>query len=106
MGEEKFGGINHIGERKKDVNGVLGEYEFKTFSFIFQKARRFGSGILNLDLAPKVQEYEDYSLNMIGIYAQNCEDWYVCIQATAMYGLTIVSMYDTLGKDTVSYVLK
>jgi long-chain acyl-CoA synthetase len=42
---------------------------------------------------------------MIGIFAKNREEWAVTDIANALYGYTMVPLYDTLGPDSISYVL-
>jgi hypothetical protein len=41
---------NYIGTRKQLGGGKLGEFEYKTYEEIETKARRFGSGLINLNL--------------------------------------------------------
>src|SRR5688572_13574132 len=41
-----------LGTRKKLPDGSLGLYEFKTYQTVYDLARKAGSAIMNLDLAP------------------------------------------------------
>lgn len=38
---------------------------------------------------------------MIGIYAQNREEWALLDLANILYGNTMVPLYDSLGPDTI-----
>ena len=42
----------------------------------------------------------------MGIYAKNRKEWTVVDVACALYGLTSVSFYDTLGPQSISYGIK
>jgi long-subunit acyl-CoA synthetase (AMP-forming) len=43
---------------------------------------------------------------MLGIYSKNCEPWYISIQASATYGFTIVPLYNSLRKKTLTFILE
>lgn len=42
---------------------------------------------------------------MVGIYAKNREEWMVLDFANALYRATMVPLYDTLGPETIGYVI-
>ncbi len=42
----------------------------------------------------------------MGVWTINCEDGFLCDVICALWGLTMIPIYDTLGKDTVEFVLK
>jgi long-chain acyl-CoA synthetase len=60
-------------------------------------ARAIGSAIINENYAPLVNEYLDYKVQLIGIYAKNREEWLILDVANMLYGFTMVPLYDTLG---------
>lgn len=43
---------------------------------------------------------------MIGIYAINCPEWILSEQASYCYSMVIVPLYDTLGADACSFIIK
>jgi len=43
---------------------------------------------------------------MIGIHAKNREEWVTLDMANSLYGNSMVPLYDTLGPDTIGYVIK
>lgn len=45
------------------------------------------------------------TFKVIGIYAKNREEWSICDIGNALYGYTMIPLYDTLGPDAVSFVL-
>lgn len=44
-------------------------------------------------------------MKLIGIFSKNREEWQILDFANVLYGNTMVPIYDTLGPDTISYVL-
>lgn len=59
-----------------------------------------GSALENLGLLREVN-----SLKLVGMYAKNRAEWTICDIANALYGYTMIPFYDTLGPDSVSFVL-
>lgn len=53
-----------------------------------------------------VKEYKAYELKMTGIFAKNREEWMILDISNALYGRTMVPLYDTLGLETISYVIE
>lgn len=43
-------------------------------------------------------------MKMVGIYAKNRAEWTICDMGNALYGYTMIPLYDTLGPDSVSFV--
>lgn len=43
---------------------------------------------------------------MIGIHAKNREEWIIADMANALYGFSMVPLYDTLGPETIGYVIE
>ena len=46
-----------------------------------------------------------HGMNLVGIYAKNRIEWYATDWACALFGVTSVPLYDTLGKDNLTYCL-
>ena len=45
-------------------------------------------------------------MELIGIYAKNSLEWFETDWACALFGMTSVPLYDTLGKENLIYCLK
>ena len=43
---------------------------------------------------------------MIGIYGKNSEEWLMTDLAANLYGITTVAIYDTLGNDSIQYIME
>lgn len=62
--------------------------------------------MINLNLVYSTNEDYRFNLKLIGIFSKNREEWQILDFANVLYGNTMVPIYDTLGPDTISYVLK
>ncbi|CAK71979.1 unnamed protein product (macronuclear) [Paramecium tetraurelia] len=88
----------------------LGKYEGDNFQFLSynqvnEEAIHLGSGISNLNLVKEVQEYQHYKLKLIGIFAKNRREWMILDWANIIYGYTMVPFYDTLGPESIPFIL-
>ncbi|EAR82521.2 AMP-binding enzyme family protein (macronuclear) [Tetrahymena thermophila SB210] len=88
------------------LNPSTGKYEYKSYKQIYDLGYAIGSGLVKLNLTNHVEEFMDYKLDVIGIYCQNREEWTICDMANAMFGFTMIPLYDTLGQDAISFVLE
>lgn len=52
-----------------------------------------------------ISEYQNFNLKMISIYSKNREEWLFTDLACILFGISVVPLYDTLGPDTIQYVL-
>lgn len=95
-----------LGSRVRNADGSFGEYKFKTYAKVERIVHELASGIDKLKLAPKISEYEDLCLSFLGVYSKNREEYLMIDMVSAMYGHTIVPIYDTLGPDAVQFVFE
>ena len=56
------------------------------------------------NLCPKV-ETSDGVLRTLALYSKNREEWVVTDFGCLMTNITVVTLYDTLGKDSIEYIL-
>lgn len=61
----------------------------------------FGSGLIHLGLAPPNSD----SMKLLGFYSKNRMEWVIAEQACYAYSIIPVPLYDTLGADSVEYVV-
>ncbi|CAD8062385.1 unnamed protein product [Paramecium primaurelia] len=88
----------------------LGKYEGDNFKFmsynqVNEEAIHLGIGISNLNLVKEVQEYQHYKLKLIGVFAKNRREWMILDWANILYGYTMVPFYDTLGPESIPFIL-
>ncbi|CAD8136283.1 unnamed protein product [Paramecium octaurelia] len=81
-------------------------YVYKTYLEVRNVAEQLGSGIKNLNLIPNPVMYEGQELRMIGIFSKNREEWLLLDIANTLYGNTMIPLYDTLGLESIPYILE
>ncbi|CAG9320239.1 unnamed protein product [Blepharisma stoltei] len=86
--------------------GTLREdhYEWKTYQEAHELAKNFGSGLVNLNLSPK-EKHGKYNLSFLGLYSKNREEWVIADYACILYNITTVPFYDTLGEDSMKFII-
>ena len=55
-------------------------------------------------LVPK-QEFEDGQFRTVALYSKNREEWVITDLACVLAAFTAVTLYDTLGKESLEYIL-
>jgi long-chain acyl-CoA synthetase len=96
-----------LGTRQRDAStGELADFTYKTWAELDVITRKLGSGVINLDLAPALSEFEDYSLRFIAMYAGNVPEWIYTDHAANCYGFTTIPMFDELSAVATSYIFR
>ncbi|KAL4469388.1 hypothetical protein ABPG74_004641 [Tetrahymena malaccensis] len=96
----KFKDRPFVGKRDPTTN----QFTYKTYSEEYRDARGVGSSIQKLYLTHNTSEYKNIGVKLIGIYAKNRVEWNTVDMACALYGFTLIPLYDTLGSETISYI--
>lgn len=52
-----------------------------------------------------MNEYKNFNMKVIGIYSKNRIEWNETDMGCVLYGITTIPLYDTLGPESISYVL-
>ena len=73
------------------------DFKWITYEEGFQIARNFGSGLWHDGIQRG---------NIFGIYAENSYEWVHTIDASSLYGFAIASLYDSLGNDSLIYIMR
>lgn len=73
------------------------EFKWITYEEGFQIARNFGSGLWQDGIQKG---------NIFGIYSENSYEWVHTIDASSLYGFAIASLYDSLGNDSLIYIMR
>ncbi|EAR89380.1 AMP-binding enzyme family protein (macronuclear) [Tetrahymena thermophila SB210] len=81
------------------------EYFWKTYSDCKIFAEQLGNGMIELNLTTHVNEWNDLNMNLVGIFAKNREEWLLLEYANFLYNNTMVPFYDTLGIESISFIL-
>jgi len=56
------------------------------------------------DLCPKTVT-EEGTFRFLALYAKNREEWVITDFGCILSGITVVTLYDTLGKESLEYIL-
>ncbi|KAJ4467458.1 long-chain-fatty-acid-CoA ligase [Lentinula edodes] len=78
-------------------------YEWQTWGQVDHRRRCVGSALSLLFKTGKLGGAGE--LETVGIWAMNRPEWQIVDLAIATYGKVDVSIYDTLGKDAVEYII-
>ncbi|VDO06176.1 unnamed protein product [Rodentolepis nana] len=73
-------------------------YQWWTYEQVYEKAVACGSGLLELP------ELSNKDVKCVGIYASNCPAWIITEFGCWAYGLTVVTLYDTLGQQAMIHI--
>jgi long-chain acyl-CoA synthetase len=90
--------LPYLGYRKRlDDNRYALEYTWSTYAECEQITLNLGSGLWEaFGLGPQ---------SFIGIFSENRREWIHLINASALFGQTIVALYDTFGDDVLSNLI-
>ncbi|KAF9567606.1 acetyl-CoA synthetase-like protein [Agrocybe pediades] len=77
-------------------------YSWLTYGEVDTKRRYIGSALHSLFEKGILGGGE---FNTVGIWSQNCPEWQIVDLALQSYQKVSVSLYDTLGKDSVDYII-
>lgn len=94
----------YLGFRPVENGKIQERYDWLTYKEVEQKVKGIGSGLLNKDFVPEVNEYKDYKLRMVSIYSKNNVPMWLVDMASSIYKISIVSIYDTLGEGATRFV--
>ncbi|KNC78520.1 hypothetical protein SARC_09056 [Sphaeroforma arctica JP610] len=91
----------YLGERtvvyNEDGTTSAGDYKFITFKEASETATYIGSGLKSLGVAKN---------QPVGLYSKNRMEWTLTDHALSSYTLPSVAIYDTLGPESVHYVME
>ncbi|XP_049876508.1 long-chain-fatty-acid--CoA ligase 1-like isoform X2 [Pectinophora gossypiella] len=74
-------------------------YVWQSYKETMTRSQNFGSGLLNLGLAPGEN-------TLVGIYLKNCPEWVMVEQAAYCYSMVVVPLYDTSDAASCSFVVE
>lgn len=97
---KKNGDKNFLNSRNAE-----GKYLGKTYKEVLDIAEAVGSSIIHLKLTEATQEYKDYKLSMVGIFAKNREEWVTLDIANMLYNFCMIPLYDVFGIQAIEYCL-
>jgi long-chain acyl-CoA synthetase len=91
-----------LGARDETVEGR--PYKWMTYKECDEFITNFAKGLKALDMMPDI-EAEGRKWNFMGIYAKNRPEWALTDLACSSLNGTTIAFYDTLGPDSINYVI-
>jgi len=101
-----YADLNCLGTRIRNQDGTFGQYAWKTYKTIYDNARKIGSAVLNLGLAPVTQAEGYPACRFVAIFAKNSEAWVTTDAACSLYGVTSIPIFHSLGLDSLPYIFQ
>jgi long-chain acyl-CoA synthetase len=88
-----------------------GKYIWKSWAEVYKISQYFLYGITKMNLCPEITFNDETlggekSMRFMGIYSKNREEWLIGSFGCQMDSITIVTLYDTLGVNSIEYILK
>jgi long-chain acyl-CoA synthetase len=83
-----------------------GEYTWKNFGQVKDESLALARYLYSKGLCPKNKfaEYET-EFRLVALYSKNREEWVTSDFACMQSAITTVTLYDTLGKESIEYIL-
>jgi long-chain acyl-CoA synthetase len=82
----------------------FGDYEWKSYKDCYEASESVAKYLVHHQLCPE-QHFDDGNFKFISIFAKNREEWTITDLGASMTNITVVTLYDTLGKDSIDYIL-
>ncbi len=90
-----------LGFRAVSTTGHATPFVYSSYTEVVSRVDSLGAGLHLMDI---VKPNED-GMKLLGIYLKNCMEWTISEHATYTIGGATVPLYDTLGPDSVQFVL-
>ncbi|EGD77379.1 hypothetical protein PTSG_08475 [Salpingoeca rosetta] len=87
-----------MGEREQNDDGTAGPYRFRSYTQVSEDVARIGSGLTHAGIVSKGTP--------VAVFGINCAGWTTALLSLWRQGGVCVPLYDTLGHDASSYILK
>ena len=107
--KEKRPNSNFLGTREYNpVTKKYGKYIWKNWAQIYDLAKLFLYGITKFNLCPEifVDNEKNEKMRFLGFYSRTREEWMVGCLGCQLDSITIVTIYETLGINSIEYILK
>lgn len=96
-----------LGKRVKLEDGSFEKcYTWETYSQVELISKHLGAGMIAKDLGGERAQFKDYDLKFVGVFSKNIREWVLLDIASALYGFTLVPIYDTLGEQAIKAMFK
>eukprot|EP00347_Sterkiella_histriomuscorum_P021352 403334285 len=101
-----------LGSREKiktvDADGketiTFGQYQWETYGDAYKTSKAVANYLVHYELCPNVTN-ENGNFRFLAMYAKNRQEWIEADLGCALTSITVVTLYDTLGKEAIDYIL-
>lgn len=90
-----------MGYRAVSTTGFATPFIYSSYTECLARTEAFAAGLDTLELL----QPNEGGLSVIGLYMKNCMEWVLAEYGTYTVGACTAPLYDTLGPDTVQFVL-
>ena len=107
--KEKRPNSNFLGTREYNpITKKYGKYIWKSWAQIYNLAKLFLYGITKFNLCPEMEVKDEMNkkMRLLGFYCRTREEWMVGSLGCQLDSITIVTIYETLGINSIEYILK
>jgi hypothetical protein len=94
-----------LGFRAISTNGLATPYIYSSYTEVLARINAFAAGLDTLNLVPPTTKV-DGEMILVGLYMKNCMEWFIAEQAIFCVSGATVPFYDTLGPESVQFILK
>ncbi len=95
--------VDYLGTQAKRGEAIV--YEYETYAQVDELARRLGTALLQGGFLTHTSEGK-VELDLIGIFSKNRKEWLYCDVSSFLYKFQLVPLYDTLGMESIEYILE
>jgi len=96
----------YLGHRPFRPDGTAGDYVWMSFEEVGKQSEAFGAGLAHLCLCPRTEDPELLGRGILGFYSKNRPEWVIAEQGCFSQSIVPVPSYDTLGIESIAYVIK
>ncbi len=89
-----------------EIKNTFTDYIWESYEEVFSLVKKFARGLTKLNLCPQIESKNDGIFKFIGIWSRNKREWVIADSAAHEVGASVVTFYDTLGDETVEYILE
>mmetsp|Transcript_23149 Transcript_23149/g.38269 ORF Transcript_23149/g.38269 Transcript_23149/m.38269 type:complete len:686 (-) Transcript_23149:72-2129(-) len=90
-----------LGFRAMSTNGFPTPFIYSSYTECLARVNAFAAGLDELNLL----QANDDGMKVLCLYMKNCMEWILAEHATYTVGGVVAPLYDTLGPDTVRFIL-
>lgn len=105
LARNKYPKEPYLGHRPIRPDGTPGDYVWTSFEEVGKQAEGFGAGLIHFGLCPPTGDAELLGKGVLGFYSKNRPEWVIAEQGCYSQSIVPVPSYDTLGADSIAYVI-